>query len=317
MRDKGLLPGTFEVEAGRLAARRRGGGGAAGQPGGGVPRRPQGGQDPSRRGPDGGGQRASRHRLAACAGRAAGCRGTGALFLVAGSVRASIAPALVPATLMAAIITVALFAPLLVSAGVRVVGLLDRPSPRGQRVPRGREREVTGAPGGLGGDPAGADRRGGLHDPVPAVHARGRVASPARRADRRRSTSSPRAPPGSRQGWSTSWPPESTGAVVGLADTSVYGNFELDPYAAKAVVGEFARGSARPRGHATVRSPRWARTRWRSPRTPRPGSTPRWASRCISVSATAPCTSRWWSPSTRSPSGSRTPCCRGPQSRTT
>ena len=29
----------------------------------------------------------------------------------------------------------------------------------------------------------------------------------------------------------------STGAVIGLADTSVYGNFELDPYAAKVVVG--------------------------------------------------------------------------------
>ena len=169
---EGPAAGHFRGDGGSLAARRRGGSRAAGQPGGGVPRRPQGGQGPSRRSPDGGNQRTSRHRVAPCAGRAAGCRrhgrarpgrrlrprldraGPGACHADGGDPHRR---------------------PLRAPAGLRWRargGAADRPSSRGQRLPRGREREVTGAAGLLGGDPAGADCRGGVHDPVPAVHAR-------------------------------------------------------------------------------------------------------------------------------------------------
>ena len=55
-----------------------------------------------------------------------------------------------------------------------------RPPPRSQRVPSGRQRQVAGASGGVGGHPAGAHGRGCLHDPLPAVDAGGRVEGPAR-----------------------------------------------------------------------------------------------------------------------------------------
>ena len=80
---------------------------------------------------------------------------------------------------------------------------------------------------------------------------------------------------------------ESSGAVVGLADTSVYGNFELDPYAAKVVVGRLARGPARPRGHARFARPAGQGRGGALGGRRRRARTPRWANRCDSVSATA------------------------------
>ena len=167
--------------------------------------------------------------------------GTGTLFLVAGSVRPSIAPALVPATLMAAIVTVALFAPLLVLLGVHIVGLAA-----------GR---VLGASGFL----AVANMKSQVRRMAAAVIPLALTVGVACMTLFQQSTLD--AESSSQSGdritaehviaaGAAGLPPDvvdelaaqSSGAVIGLADTSVYGNFELDPYAAKAVAGDSLEG---------------------------------------------------------------------------
>ncbi len=269
MREKGLLPGTFEVTAGlwppvaavgavllvsQVAAY------LAGRKAAKI--RPVEALTVATSAPRGIGW------LRALAGLLA-AGGTGALVLVAGSVRASIAPALVPATLMAAIVTVALFAPLLVSAGVRVVGLL------------------TGRLLGVSGFLAVANVRSQVRRVSSAVIPLALTVGVAfmtlfqqstlddeARAQRSERIEAQHVVAAGAAGLPTGVVDElaarSTGAVIGLADTSVYGDFELDPYAAKAVVGSSLEGLL-DLGSRAVRSPSWARTRWRSRRTPRPG----------------------------------------------
>jgi putative ABC transport system permease protein len=156
--------------------------------------------------------------------------GTAALFLVAGSVRASIAPALVPATLMAAIVTVSLFAPLLVSLGVRAMGIVAG--------------AVFGASGFLAVANVRSQGRRLASAVIPLALTVGVACmtlfqqSTAQRSDRiitQRVIAA--GAPGLRTTVVDELAHESSGAVVGLADTSVYGNVELDPYTAKAVVG--------------------------------------------------------------------------------
>ncbi len=163
--------------------------------------------------------------------------GTGALCLVAGSVRPSIAPALVPATLMAAILTVTLFAPLLVLVGVHVVGSVA-----------GR---VLGASGFLAVANVKSQVRRMAAAVIPLALTVGVACMTLFQQSTLEAESGSQGgeritaehvvasgaaglPPGAIDGLVAA----SSGAVVGLADTSVYGNYELDPYAAKAVVGE-------------------------------------------------------------------------------
>ena len=237
MRDKGLLPGTFEVTAsvwppaaavaavllvsqvaaylaGRKAAKVR----------------PVEALSVAASSPQGIGW------LRACAGVLAAA-GTGTLFLVAGSVRPSIAPALVPATLMSAIITVALFGPVLVNVGVQVAGSLA-----------GR---LLGASGFLAVANVKSQVRRAASAVIPLALTVAVASmtlfqqstledeSKAQRADR--VTAEHIISAGSSGLEITvvdALAAQSDGAVVGLADTSVYGNYELDPYAAKIVVGD-------------------------------------------------------------------------------
>lgn len=240
MREKGLLPGTFTVQAGvwppvaavlgvvlvsqaaaRISARRA------------SKIRPIEALTVAASPPRGIGW------LRVLAGLAAAA-GTGALFLVAGSVRASVAPALVPATLMAAIITVALFAPLLVRSGVHLVGLIA-----------GR----LGASGFLAVANIGSQVRRMSSAVVPLALTVG-VASMTlfqqatleeeTRAQRGDRITAENVIAAGAAGLPVSTvdelAAESSGAVVGLADTSVYGNFELDPYATKVVRGDSLEG---------------------------------------------------------------------------
>jgi putative ABC transport system permease protein len=236
MRDKGLLPGRFQTQAGiwpplaaiaavvvvsQLSAY------VAGRRAGKV--RPVEALTVAVASPRGIGW------IRACAGLVAAA-GTAALFLVAGSVRATIAPALVPATLMAAIVTVALFAPLLVALGVRVMGV------------------ATGHALGASGFLAVANVRSQVRRLASAViplaltvgvacmtlfqQSTLEAESRSQRTDRvtaERVIAS--GAPGLPATAVRRLAQESSGSVVGLADTTVYGNFELDPYGAKALVG--------------------------------------------------------------------------------
>ena len=245
MQDKGLLPGTFEIQTGiwppvaavvavlivsRVAAY------IAGRRAGRV--RPIEALMDSASPSNGiGWMRAVAGVL--CAG------GTVALFLVAMSVRASIAPALVPATLMAAVVTVALFAPVLVAVGVRMVGPITRP--------------LFGASGFLALANVRSQVRRVASAVIPLALTVGVAGmclfqqstsddeSRAQRDDR--VTAEHVVAPGA-AGLSPTvvddLAAESSSDVVGLADTSVYANFELDPYAAKVVVGRDARRPPRP-----------------------------------------------------------------------
>ena len=235
--DKGLLPGTFEIQTGiwppvaavvavlivsRVAAY------IAGRRAGRV--RPIEALMDSASPSNGiGWMRAVAGVL--CAG------GTVALFLVAMSVRASIAPALVPATLMAAVVTVALFAPVLVAVGAWMVGIITRP--------------LFGASGFLALANVRSQVRRVASAVIPLALTVGVAGmclfqqstsddeSRAQRDDR--VTAEHVVAPGA-AGLSPTvvddLAVESSSDVVGLADTSVYANFELDPYAAKVVVGE-------------------------------------------------------------------------------
>lgn len=163
--------------------------------------------------------------------------GTVALFLVAMSVRASIAPALGPATLMVAVVTVALFAPVLVWVGARIAGILIRP--------------LSGASGFLALANVRTQVRRMASAVIPLALTVGVAGmtlfqqstledeSQAQRADRVTAEHVVAAgaaglPPTVVDGLEAG----SSDHVVGLADTSVYANFELDPYAAKVMVGE-------------------------------------------------------------------------------
>jgi putative ABC transport system permease protein len=175
-----------------------------------------------------------------CAGLLA-AGGTGALFLVAGSVRPSIAPALVPATVMAAVLTVALFAPLLVLMGVQLIGVVA-----------GR---VFGASGFLAVANARSQVRRMAAAAIPLALTVGvacmtlfqqstlEAESSSQRDDRVTAEHVIDAgPAGLSPHVVDELASKSSGAVVGLADTDVYGSFELDPYAAKAVVGDSLAG---------------------------------------------------------------------------
>ncbi len=162
--------------------------------------------------------------------------GTGALFLVAMSVRASLAPALVPATLMAAVVTVALFAPVLVWLGTRVAGLVIGPVSGVSGFlalanVRTQVRRVASAviPMALTVGVAGMTlfQQSTLGEESRAQRAQ-RVT-----ADHVVATGAAGLPPAVVDSLAAS-----SYDVVGLADTTVYANFELDPYAAKVVVGE-------------------------------------------------------------------------------
>jgi putative ABC transport system permease protein len=241
MRDRGLLPGHFQTQAdiwpavaavaavvvvSQVAAY------AAGRRAGKV--RPIEALTVASSSPRGiGWVRASAGLLAA--------GGTGALFLVAGSVRASIAPALTPATLMGAIVTVALLAPLLVILGVNLVGLVTS--------------RLFGASGFL----AFANVRSQVRRVASAVIPLALTVGVACMTLFQQSTleEESKSQRGERitaehvitagaAGLPTTVVEElaakSPGAVAGLADTSVYGNFELDPYAAKVVMGDSLEG---------------------------------------------------------------------------
>ena len=237
MQDKGLLPGTFEIQTGvwppvaavaavllvsRVAAF------IAGRRAGRV--RPVEALAESAKPPRGIGW------LRATAGLVCAA-GTGALFLVAMSVRASIAPALVPATLMAAVITVALFAPVLVWLGTRTAGLFIRPvsGPSGFLAlanVRSQVRRVASAviPLALTVGVAGMAlfQQSTLEEE-----------SQAQGADR---VTAEHVVAAGDAGLPASVVHELAGGssydVVGLADTTVYANSELDPYPAKVVAGE-------------------------------------------------------------------------------
>ncbi len=236
MQDKGLLPGTFQIERGvwppvaaivtvlavsRIAAY------VAGRRAGRV--RPVEALMESAKPVSGIGW------LRALAGLLCAA-GTGALFLVAMSVRASIAPALVPATLMAAVVTVALFAPVLVWVGTRIAGAFIRPFSGASGFlalanVRTQVRRVASAviPMALTVGVAGMtlfqqstleeESRAQRADRVTAEHvvAAGAAGLPPAVVDELAGSSYD---------------------VVGLADTSVYANYELDPYAAKVMLGE-------------------------------------------------------------------------------
>jgi putative ABC transport system permease protein len=163
--------------------------------------------------------------------------GTAALFLVAMSVRPSIAPALAPATLMAAVVTVALFAPVLVAVGVRTVGIFIRPVFGASGFlalanARTQVRRVASAviPLALTVGVAGMtlfqqstledESQAQSNDRVTAEHvvAAGEAGLPPEIVDELAAKSSSH--------------------VIGLVDTSVYANSELDPYLAKVVLGD-------------------------------------------------------------------------------
>lgn len=171
---------------------------------------------------------------ALCAG------GTGALFVVAMSVRPSIAPALVPATLMAAVVTVALFAPVLVVIGLRIAGPLGRLFGASGFLAlanaRTQVRRAASAviPLALTVGVAGMtlfqqstleeESRTQRNDRVTAQHvvAAGNAGLPSTVVETLTTSSSI--------------------DILGLADTTVYASDELDPYAAKVVVGKTIEG---------------------------------------------------------------------------
>ena len=179
---------------------------------------------------------------------------------------------------------------------------------RCQWVPRARQRADAGPASGISGDPDGPDRRRRRDDPLPAVHTRGGVARPACRSRDRRAGGS-----GGRRRAPAAVVDELAGSsydVVGLADTSVYANYELDPYAAKVMLGEtldglldlgVVRGSL-----ATL-----ARARSRSRRTPQQAWERTSANRSTCTSATARSRTSRWSPSTTVPRLRRRPAAVG------
>jgi putative ABC transport system permease protein len=237
MKTKGLLPGTFQVESGvwppvaaivavlavsRIAAY------VAGRRAGRV--RPVEALMDSARPPRGMGWLRTVAALV-CAG------GTGALFVVAMSVRASIAPALVPATLMAAVVTVALFAPVLVWLGTRIAGLALGP--------------LSGASGFLGLANARTQVRRVASAVIPlaltvgvagmTLFQQSTLEDEAQAQGAERVTAKHVVAAGDAGLAPTvvhELAAEASYDVVGLADSSVYANSELDPYAAKIVAGE-------------------------------------------------------------------------------
>ena len=165
---------------------------------------------------------------------------TGALFLVAKSVRASIAPALVPATQPAAVVAVALFAPVLVVVGLRIAGLLGR---------------LFGASGHLALPNARAQVRRAASVVIPLALTVGvagmTLLQQSTLEEKVRSQRSHRVtaehvvvaesaglPPTVVETLAT----KSSTDVVGLADTTVCVNDELDPYGAKVVRGKRIEG---------------------------------------------------------------------------
>ena len=161
--------------------------------------------------------------------------GTGALFVTTSSVRGSLAPAVALGLFCTAMLAVWLLAPFLVRAGLRVLALPFGRLSGSRRVSRRRQHTLAGTAAGVRGHAACTDRRHRRHDLVPADDAR----SPARK---------PRAPNGSSPTMSST--PDQpvfgskrsrsslsavTGAVIGLASTTIFANFELDPYVATAV----------------------------------------------------------------------------------
>jgi putative ABC transport system permease protein len=237
MQSKGLLPGTFEVQTGvwppvaaiaavlavsRMAAY--------------IAGRRAGRVKPIEALMEAGRPSSGIGWLRAIAGLVS-ATGTGALFVVAMSVRASIAPALVPATLMAAVVTVALFAPVLVWLGTHAAALIIGPFSGASGFlalanVRTQVRRVASAviPLALTVGVAGMtlfqqstldeESREQGADRVTAEHVV--VAGPA----------------GLPSSVVRDLAAGSSYDVVGLADTSVYANFELDPYAAKVGVVE-------------------------------------------------------------------------------
>jgi putative ABC transport system permease protein len=162
--------------------------------------------------------------------------GTGALVLVASSVRASIAPALVPATLMAAVITVSLFAPVVVSLGVRILGLAIRP--------------IFGASGFLAVANVRSQVRRMASAVIPLALTIGvagmTLFQQSTLADESRAQRDDRvvADHVVAAGLAGLQPTvvdevatESSSAVAGLLDTTVYATSELDPFPTKVVVG--------------------------------------------------------------------------------
>jgi putative ABC transport system permease protein len=240
MRDNGLLPGTYQVEAGiwppvaavaavvavswgavHIATRRAG-----------RVRPVEALMDAAEPASGIGWGRALLGAL--CAG------GTGALFLVAKSVRASIAPALVPATLMAAVVTVALFAPVLVMVGARLAAILGH---------------LFGASGFLALANARTQVRRAASAVIPLALTVGvagmtlfqqSTLEEASRTQRHDRVAAQHVVAAGDAGLSPTvveaLATTSSTDVVGLADTTVYANDELDPYAAKVVVGKTIEG---------------------------------------------------------------------------
>ena len=158
--------------------------------------------------------------------------GTAAVAMVTTSVSPALAPALTLALMMTSMVTVGLFAPLLVRLGVACLGVVGRlfgvsgylavvnSSFQSRRLASAVTplALTVGIAGMTLFQQSTLDREATTQgrDRVTAAHV---VAAPAG------------LPPAAVERLVG----QDVGTVVGLADTSVYGNFELDPYAAKAV----------------------------------------------------------------------------------
>ena len=182
---------------------------------------------------------------------------------------------------------------------------------RRQRIPRAGEREVPGKAGRFGGDPAGSDGRGCGHDAVPAVHVGSRVEGTARRSGHGGARRRRRTRPGSRPTSSTSWRRSlrarwSVSRTPTCTPTSSSTPTPPRPWWATRSTACWTWGSARALSNAEQGEVALSED----------------AAAGLDAKLGEPvdlrlgdgsCTSRRWSPSTRSRWASRTSSCRGPR----